>query len=75
LGKRYEIGGRVFAVRLALAARFLLLIALSWQRRYWTTSASTALLLCSSSSAHAGSCRVGVSVDGAAVGASRWQRG
>ncbi|CAN6284784.1 unnamed protein product, partial [Urochloa humidicola] len=35
--RRAEIGARVFAVPLALAAAFLLFAALSWRRRYWTT--------------------------------------
>ena len=35
--RRAEIGARVFAAPLALAAAFLLFAALSWQRRYWTT--------------------------------------
>ncbi|KAG2533721.1 uncharacterized protein LOC120693029 [Panicum virgatum] len=35
--RRAEIGARVFAAPLALAAAFLLFAALSWRRRYWTT--------------------------------------
>ena len=33
--RRAEIGARVFAAPLALAAAFLLFAALSWRRRYW----------------------------------------
>ncbi|CAN6291011.1 unnamed protein product [Urochloa humidicola] len=35
--RRAEIGARVFAAPLALAAAFLLFAALSWRRRYWAT--------------------------------------
>ncbi|KAL6638637.1 hypothetical protein ACP70R_023748 [Stipagrostis hirtigluma subsp. patula] len=37
--RRAEIGARVFAAPLAVAAAFLLFAALSWRRRYWTTRA------------------------------------
>jgi hypothetical protein len=33
--RRAEIGARVFAAPLALAAAFLLFAAVSWRRRYW----------------------------------------
>ncbi|RCV39855.1 hypothetical protein SEVIR_9G003900v4 [Setaria viridis] len=35
--RRAEIGARVFAAPLALAAAFLLFAAISWRRRYWAT--------------------------------------
>ncbi|OEL25472.1 hypothetical protein BAE44_0013514 [Dichanthelium oligosanthes] len=35
--RRAEIGARVFAAPLALAAAFLVFAALTWRRRYWTT--------------------------------------
>ncbi|KAL6909343.1 hypothetical protein ACP4OV_001624 [Aristida adscensionis] len=37
--RRAEIGARVFAAPLAVAAAFLLFAALSWRRRYWATRA------------------------------------